>query len=425
MTGTSRHLKSSTHAPVSCLLLGAGNRGEAYASWALRNPEKMTVVGVAEPNGIRRERFARAHTIPAERQFESWQHALAESRFADLLVIATPDRLHHGPAMRGLELGYHLLLEKPIAPGWDQCRELLDQQGKHPQMVAVCHVLRYTPFYRKLKAIADSGLLGEVVSLEHIEPVGYWHQAHSFVRGNWGRSSRSSPMILAKSSHDMDILRWLAGVPCRSVSSFGSLKHFRAENAPEGSTERCIEECAVEQECPYSALKIYLDMEKSGWPVSVITEDLSAEGRIRALREGPYGRCVYRCDNDAVDHQVVVLEFDRGITASFTMCAFTVVGDRRTRLMGTMGEATGDSRHILVQDFRTGRSETVDTNGGDTAIARGHGGGDEGLMEELVRAVQENDPSLLSSSLEESLESHLMAFAAEESRLERRTVSLR
>ncbi|MGB5873638.1 MAG: Gfo/Idh/MocA family oxidoreductase [Bacteroidota bacterium] len=424
MTSQSAHLKSDTAAPASCLVLGAGSRGEAYASWALRNPGRMNVIGVAEPNRIRRERFSKTHDVPRERQFESWEDSLADTQLADVLVIATPDQLHHGAAMRGLELGYHILLEKPIAPTWDQCREILHQQKKHPQMVSVCHVLRYTSFYRKLKAILDSGALGDLVSVEHIEPVGYWHQAHSFVRGNWARSANSSPMILTKSSHDMDILRWLAGVPCRTVASFGSLKHFRPENAPEGSTERCIEDCAVEQECPYSALKLYLDMQTRDWPVSVIAEDLSYQGRVKALREGPYGRCVYHSDNDVVDHQVVALEFDHGITASFTMSAFTIVGSRRTRVMGTMGEATGDSRYILVEDFRTGRSEKIDTNSDDATIVGGHGGGDEGLVEDLVRAIQENDPSLLSTSLEESLESHLMAFAAERSRLERRTVDL-
>jgi predicted dehydrogenase len=405
-------------------VLGAGSRGEAYADWGLHNPGRLHVIAVAEPDRVRRERFARRHNIPPERQFENWQDSLAAAQLADILLIATPDQHHHGAAMRGLEQGYHLLLEKPIAPTWEQCGEILRHQKKHPQMVAVCHVLRYTPFYRKLKAIVDAGTLGEVVTMEHIEPVGYWHQAHSFVRGNWGRSSSSSPMILSKSSHDLDILRWLAGVPCRSVSSFGGLKHFRPENAPEGSTDRCIEECTVEKECPYSALKLYLDMQNSGWPVSVITEDLSREGRLRALREGPYGRCVYRCDNDVVDHQVVALEFDRGITASFTMSAFTVVGERRTRVMGTLGEAVGDSRFIRVEDFRTGRSQKIDTSAGEQSIVGGHGGGDEGLMENFIRAVRENDPTLLSTSLEESLESHLMAFAAEQSRLERRTVIL-
>ena len=409
---------------MSCLVLGAGNRGEAYARWALRNPVSMKITGVADPNRIRRERFAGLHDIPPERQFQSWEDSLAGSQLADLLIIATPDRLHHGPAMRGLELGYHLLLEKPIAPTPDECRDILRQQMIYPRLVTVCHVLRYTSFYRTLKAIVDSGWIGEVVSIEHIEPVGYWHQAHAFVRGNWRRTGESSPMVLSKSCHDLDILRWLAGVPCRAVASFGSLKHFNQESAPEGSAKRCIEECAVEEECPYSALKLYLDMETVGWPVSVITQDLSYEGRLKALREGPYGRCVYRCDNDVVDHQVVAMEFDRGITASFTMSAFTVAEGRRTRVMGTMGEATGDFRRIRVEDFRRGSREEIDLTGEDATLLGGHGGGDETLVEDFIRAVQENDPSLLSSSLEESLESHLMAFAAEESRLEGRTIRL-
>jgi predicted dehydrogenase len=284
-------------------------------------------------------------------------------------------------------------------------------------------VLRYTTYYRKLQSIVASGILGEVVTIEHLEPVGYWHQGHSFVRGNWRNVATSCPMILSKSCHDLDILRWLMDVPCTSVASYGSLKHFKAENAPAGSTARCTDGCTVEPGCPFSALKLYLDMKNNGWPVSVITEDTSYEGRMKAMREGPYGRCVYHSDNDVVDHQVLSLEFARERTASFTMTAFTT-GSRRTRVMGTMGEATGDSRYITVANFRIGKQETMDTSLSETGITGGHGGGDDGLMEAFIKSTQHQDPSIIASSLEVSMESHRMAFEAERSRLERRTVML-
>jgi predicted dehydrogenase len=412
-----------TGKPVTCIILGAGSRGNTYAAWSQQFPGHMKVVGVAEPIPSRQEKFAALYNIPPEHRFTSWDNALDKPKFADAILITMPDQLHHGAAMRGLELGYDMLLEKPIATSWKHCEEILGQHRKYPRIVAVCHVLRYTAYYRKLQSIVASGILGEVVTIEHLEPVGYWHQGHSFVRGNWRNVATSCPMILAKSCHDLDILRWLMDVPCTSVASYGSLKHFKPENAPAGSTARCTGGCTVEPECPYSALKLYLDMKNNGWPVSVITEDTTYEGRMKAMREGPYGRCVYHSDNDVVDHQVLSLEFARERTASFTMTAFTT-GSRRTRVMGTMGEATGDSRYITVANFRTGKQETIDTSLSETGITSGHGGGDNGLMEAFIKATQHQDPSIIASSLEVSMESHRIAFEAERSRLEKRTVIL-
>lgn len=412
-----------TNKPVTCIILGAGSRGNTYAAWSKEFPEQMRVVGVAEPIPSRQERFAGMYDIPAAHRFPSWDDALAVPKFADAILITTPDQLHHGPAMRGLELGYDILLEKPIATTWQHCSEILAQHARYPRIVAVCHVLRYTEYFRKLREVVASGVLGEVVSIEHLEPVGYWHQGHSFVRGNWRNVATSCPMILAKSCHDLDIIRWLMDEPCLSVASYGSLKHFRKENAPSGSTPRCTDGCAIEKDCPYSALKLYMDMKNTGWPVSVITEDVSEAGRLKALREGPYGRCVYHCDNDVVDHQVLAMEFGKERTASFTMAAFTT-GSRRTRVMGTMGEVTGDTRYITVENFRNRKKETIDTKLAETGISSGHGGGDYGLMQAFIKAIQHQDASLIASSLEVSMESHKIGFEAERSRLERRIVTL-
>ncbi len=412
-----------TNKPVSCIILGAGSRGNTYAAWSKQFPEQMRVVGVAEPIPSRQERFAQLYDIPAENRFPSWDDALAVPKFADAILITTPDQLHHGPAMRGLELGYDVLLEKPIATTWEHCTEILAQHARYPRIVAVCHVLRYTTYFKKLRDIVASGILGEIVTIEHLEPVGYWHQGHSFVRGNWRNVASSCPMILAKSCHDLDIIRWLMDEPCLSVASYGSLKHFKKENAPAGSTTRCIDGCIIEKECPYSALKLYMDMKNTGWPVSVITEDVSEAGRLKALREGPYGRCVYHSDNDVVDHQVLALEFGKERTAAFTMSAFTT-GSRRTRVMGTMGEAIGDTQYLSVVNFRNGKKETLDTRLAETGIASGHGGGDYGLMEAFIKASQHQDPSMVASSLAVSMESHYIAFGAERSRMEKRVVTL-
>ncbi len=407
--------------PVRILIIGAGNCGNAYAGYSKAFPEEMHVVAVSEPNSAKREAFAKQYQLNHDKCFESWEQAFAEKQLADAAIICTRDQMHIEPAMAALHSGYHVLLEKPMATTEEDCRKLAAEAQKSKQIFGLCHVLRYTSHYQKMKEILDSGLVGDVANIEHIEPVNYWHMAHSYVRGNWRRTDESAPMILTKSCHDLDLLRWLAGVPCRHVSSFGTLTHFKKENAPDGSTERCIDGCVVEPDCPYSALKLYLNMELTSWPVDVITEDLSKEGREKALREGPYGRCVYHCDNDVVDHQVVSMEFENKITVSFTMSAFTR-GHRRTRIMGTMGEVIGDFQTITVTNFRNNKSETVWKQ--DVQDQVGHGGGDFRLIKQFLKAVRANDPTLFESSVEASLESHLMAFAAEESRLKNKVMEL-
>ena len=235
-------------------------------------------------------------------------------------------------------------------------------------------------------------------------------------------------MLLAKSCHDIDWLRYIMGEKCLSLSSFGSLKHFRKEEKPPeaGTATRCLD-CAYERQCPYSAKKIYLEAVQqgyTGWPIKVITFDVTEAGVLKALQEGPYGRCVYECDNDVVDNQVVNMAFAGGKTAAFTMTAFTPMGHRRTTIFGTRGEIYGDGRSIRVTDFLTGAVETIDTEAGDSSIMGGHGGGDYGLMQAFIKAVANNDASGLLSGPDETLESHLMVFAAEQARREHRVVDL-
>jgi predicted dehydrogenase len=262
--------------------------------------------------------------------------------------------------------------------------------------------------------------------MQHLEPVGYWHQAHSFVRGNWRNEAGSSPMLLAKSCHDLDWIRYIMEQPCEAVSSFGELTHFRAESAPPGAGWRCLD-CAIERECAYSALKIYMERVRAGdldWPVNVLVEDPDEERVMDALRTGPYGRCVYACDNDVVDHQVVNMRFKGGATASFTMTAFTEARPRETRIFGTAGELFGDGRRCEVFDFMRDERREYDSVDSDGMISTGHGGGDEGIMHAFLQAVAEGDPSLLRSGWKETLESHTMVFAAERARREDRVVQI-
>ena len=412
---------------VRLIIIGAGDRGTVYASYAKEHPERVKIVGVAEPRDFYRKKMMEEHEIPEVSAFTDWKELIKEQKFGDAVVIATQDHMHKEPAIKFAKKGYHILLEKPMAPDEKGCREITKAVKGNNIIFAVGHVLRYTRYTKKLKEILASGRIGDVISLQRLEPVGYWHQAHSFVRGNWRKESDSSFMLLTKSCHDMDWIRYIMGKKCKTVSSFGSLTHFKKEMKPKNGGDNCLE-CAYESLCPYSAKKIYLDFLKrgnTGWPVSILTSETTRGGVIRAIREGPYGRCVYECDNDVVDHQVVNMEFEGGETASFTMTAFTKARQRETRIFGTRGEIYGNGTKIQVYEFLTGKSEIIDTSAKDPSTLADHGGGDYGLIHAFIQAVAENDPSKILSGPDETLESHLMTFAAERSRVENKIVTVK
>jgi predicted dehydrogenase len=404
-------------APVSMIVIGAGQRGAGYARWARRNPDRASVVAVAEPSGTRRGRLAAEHGIAAGNAAADWRQLAERGRLADAVLICTQDRVHAEPAEAFAALGYHVLLEKPMAPDEAGCRRIVTAVEKAGVMLAVGHVMRYTPYTRAVKEIADSGQLGDIMSVQHLEPVGFWHQAHSYVRGNWRRADLAASMLLAKSCHDLDWLQYVLGrVPLR-VSSFGSLAHFTAADRPEGAADRCAA-CPVEAACPYSAPRFYgdlLERGEHGWPLSVVIDDFTPAALDEALRNGPYGRCVYACDNDVVDHQAVTLEFPGAATATFTMTAFSKAARRSTRLFGTRAELAGDGRTIRVYDFLSRAERLVTPEPADAA--EGHGGGDAGLMDAFTAAVATGNRELIKSGPRESLASHLTVFAAERARL--------
>ena len=412
--------------PVTLLVVGAGGRGAGYAQYAAAHPDQARVVGVAEPRDYHRTRLAQSHAIPASRTFTDWRQAAAEPRFADAVLICTQDAMHEEPAIAFAGQGYHMLLEKPMAPTAASCRRIVAAVQKADILFAVCHVMRYTAYTRLLKQLVTSGTIGDPVSLQHLEPVGYWHQAHSFVRGAWRNEAESSPMLLAKSCHDLDWIRYVMDVPCESVSSFGTLSHFRADQRPAGAADRCVA-CALDSRCPYSAKRFYLNRfarGQTGWPVNVVAPEPTEATLLEALRTGPYGRCVYACDNDVVDHQVVNFQFQGGRTGAFTMTAFTEYRHRQTRIFGTRGELTGDGEKVQIYDFLTEKTTVHDAIRSDASILGGHGGGDMGLMSDFVAAVAHHDPSRILSGPAETLESHLMVFAAEQARRENRVVAV-
>ncbi len=410
----------ATPRPVTIALAGTGSRGSTFASFAQQYPDRARIVAVADPRADRRDALADQLAVAADRRFDDWRELVSLPRFADAVIVATPDREHVGPACRFAELGYHVLLEKPIAPTRAECIEVIDSVEKAGVIFAVCHVMRYTAYTDSVKDIVATGRLGQVVGIEHLEPIGWWHFAHSYVRGNWRRSDQAGPSILTKCCHDLDWLRYIVDRPAVAVSSWGGLHHFTAVNRPPGAADRCLD-CAVEPDCPYSAARLYLgclgDAQRERWPLSVVTTDLTEPGVRRALRDGPYGRCVYGCDNDAVDHQVVTIEFEGGITASLTMSAFTPADRRRTRIMGTRGFLDGDGRRLTMTDFVTSVVHSFDLPSTGLDAGGGHDGGDFGVMSAFLDAVSSGDRSLIRTGPRESLESHLMAFAAERSRL--------
>ncbi|PSK92383.1 oxidoreductase family protein [Murinocardiopsis flavida] len=405
---------------VRVLIVGAGSRGSGYAEWIREHPEVAEVVGVAEPRAEYREPLADAHGVSPERRFADWRDAAAAARFADAALVCTLDDAHLEPSLALADRGYHLLVEKPLAQTRADCAAIVAAAQRNNVLLGVCHVLRYAPYTRLLKEIIDSGRIGDIVSVNHLEPVGFWHQAHSYVRGNWRRTADTAPMLLAKSCHDLDWLRHIIGGDAERVSSFGSLRHFRPENAPAGAAQRCLD-CPVEHDCAYSAPRIYgrfLAEGRTGWPLDVLTPKPTEDTVLAALRDGPYGRCVYHSDNDVVDHQVVSLEFSGGTTATFTMTAFNRARPRETALFGTRGELFCDGATIKVYDFRTDSTETISVAAAnDGQIDTGHGGGDAGLLASFLPAVAANDPAMVATSGADALRSHELVFAAEEARL--------
>lgn len=405
---------------VTAITCGAGARGNVYGNYAVQYPDQLDIIGVAEPIPLRNERYTKKHNIPEANRFNTWEDVFKRPKFADAIIITTPDNLHYGPCMEALKMGYDVLLEKPISPSEKECRDILQLAKKTGRIVAVCHVLRYAPYFIKLRELMNSGSLGEVISVQHLEPIGHVHMSHSYVRGNWHNSKQTTPIILAKSCHDLDILKWMINKPSRKIQAFGDLKWFRKENAPAGSTERCADGCKIEGECPYSALRIYY--RNRAWTYVLDMPDdkeKHAAHILEKLKTTNYGRCVYRMENDQPDHYICNIQFADNVTASFSMEAFTSYEGRRTRVMGSMGDIVGDMSSFVLTDFRTGKKTEWKQE------SDGHGGGDWRLVADWIQAVSQHNPSLLTSTIDASIESHVMGFAAEKSRKENKVVEIR
>lgn len=410
---------------MKATLLGAGSRGMIYARHAY-NVKGMEIAAVVEPDEGRRKMAAKEFHIPEEMQFEHEEDFFAKGKLGDIAIIASMDRDHYKETMAALDLGYDILLEKPISPSPKECIEIQKKADALGRQVVICHVLRYTTFFSKIKDIVDSGELGKIISINHSENIGNYHIAHSFVRGNWRNSDESSPLIMQKSCHDMDILVWLTGSNAKTISSFGDLTYFKEENAPEGSAARCLD-CKVADKCRFDARKQYLPV-VGQWPADVVARTSDPKELLKALETSQYGRCVYRCDNNVCDHQVTIIEFENGMTATFHLCGFTNRIHRTIHIMCEDGEIYGDDGNntIMVTKFA---SNAVDEYTTETIrpghVAGGHGGGDTGLMEDLLKKMDDPNAADSRSSIGKSIESHLMAYAAEQSRITGKTIVMK
>jgi hypothetical protein len=414
--------------PITAITCGAGNRGNVYGNYASNFPDQIKIIGVAEPIPVRNERYTEKHNIPEENRFKTWEDVFTRPKFADAIIITMPDHLHYLPCMKAMEMGYDVLLEKPMAQTAQECRDILDMTRETGRIVAVCHVLRYSPYFIKMKKLIQEGAIGELISIQHMEPIEHIHMSHSYVRGNWHNSKQTTPIILAKSCHDLDILRWMIGKNSQSIVAMGDVKWFRKENAPSGSVDRCMNGCAVESNCPYSALKIYTRNRNWTYVFDLPDEKEKQDAAIlEYLRTTNYGRCVYRMENDQPDHYVSSILFDDNITVNFSMEAFTSYAGRRTRVMGSMGDMVGDMEELILTDFRTDQNTKLVPKAEDVENYKnsGHGGGDWFLMRDFVTSVANQDPKYLTSTIDQSIESHLMGFAAEESRTKKKVISIK
>ena len=405
---------------VDALLFGAGQRGgEVYSPYALARPEQLRIVGVADPVAERRAAVAAAHGIAANAVTDDWQELLARGLRADAAIVATDDMSHTQPALAALAAGLHVLLEKPMAPTADECRALVDAAASSGRILQIAHVLRYTGFYTRVAELLHEGRIGRVLSLDMKEHIAHWHMTHSYVRGKFRKRALAAPIILAKSCHDLDLIRWLLPGRVTRLSSFGNLAHYTASQAPPGAPERCTDGCPVQQSCPHDAVRFYADPPDEIarlWPWKDVSRDPSRSARLDALRSGRYGRCAFHCDNDVPDHQATMLEFDDGALATFSLHGHATHETRTLRASGSLGELRGVLQDGVIEVTRHGELETEQISVSGSAFD--HYGGDAGLLDHFCDAVSVGDPGAVRTSAASALESHLLGFAAERSRCE-------
>lgn len=405
---------------MKLILIGAGNRGmEIYAHWIKSNHPDVKFVAVAEPNESKRLKFSSEYQVPLEQCYSSWEALLEQPKMADAAIIATLDSMHYEPTMKALAQGYHVLLEKPISGNKQELINLREMAKAQQRILSIAHVLRYSDFFGVIKHVLEEGLIGKLKSIQHQENIGYYHYAHSFVRGPWHRSDVTNPIILAKACHDMDLLAWYVDSKCIRVASFATQDTFLAKHKPVGAPDRCGTHCPHAKTCLYEVNKLYAQPKALHLANIIKNEFGSLE---KGLQEGDYGRCVYTMDNDVMETQTTLLEFENGVHASFHLSAFTDEISRYLHLMGTQGEIRGNTldRKIIIKRYDETSERVIQIGESDSA----HEGGDAGIVKSFIEEVEADHGQEGKTSIDKSIMSHLMSLAAEASRRQHKVIDM-
>lgn len=408
-----------TNEVIRVAVIAAGVRGGHLAQQLAYCMQPAQVVAVAEPDDKRRRCFAQAHDLPNGAQFTSWEDLCNSDLVFDAAIIATLDNLHTAPVLACLRRGCHVLVEKPLANTLQDCLLIEEAQRQAGVIVSVCHTLRYMEAFRRIKQIVQDGLIGRLIHVEHMEAIGHMRFTHNYVRGRWAKEANNTSLLLHKCIHDIDFVAWLVNEPCSRVSSFGSLGYFKPSQAPKGSGKRCLDDCLILNTCPYSALRLYVDGDLTD-RIQDLGDTYTREDRLEVVRRGPFGACVWQADNDVVDHQIVSMEFASGTTATCTMTGYSATHGRRTRLQGSEGELLFDEAlgSVTIRKFSNPKPEIIRIQPTDSYHPE-----DREIVANWLSAIHDSSNGVIVNA-QEATKTHAIVFAAERSRIEKRTIEM-
>lgn len=421
--------------PITAIIVGAGHRSFVYSELAKTNPEMLKIVGVADPNPIRRKKAIDYFGFKEDMCFENAEELAKKGKLADTVINGTMDEQHLETAVPLLDAGYDMLLEKPFAPNEEEMRQIVNCAKKNNSKVMICHVLRYTPFYYAIKERIVNGEIGDIINIQTTEHVSYHHLSTSYIRGKWANSDKChTSMLLAKCCHDLDIIMWMMSeTKPKQISSFGGKFQFKPENAPKEAGTICMKDCPLVDTCVYSTKRLYIDHPDRWafyvWDALEGKKNISIEDKIALMKsDSPYARCIYKCDNNVVDHQSVLINFESGATGTHNMVGGSAEPRREIHIIGTKGEIFGNFEEskftvLKIDPSPDAHNEECDVEEVDLRVTGdmvgaygGHGGGDERLAADFVKFIRGEKPSLACTSIFDSVAGHLSVYLADKSR---------
>lgn len=421
--------------PITAIIVGAGHRSFVYSELAKTNPEMLKIVGVADPNPIRRRKAMDYFGFKEDMCFENAEELAKKGKLADTVINGTMDEQHLETAVPLLDAGYDMLLEKPFAPNEEEMRQIVNCAKKNNSKVMICHVLRYTPFYYAIKERIANGEIGDIINIQTTEHVSYHHLSTSYIRGKWANSDKChTSMLLAKCCHDLDIIMWMMSeTKPKQISSFGGKFQFKPENAPKEAGTICMKDCPLVDTCVYSTKRLYIDHPDRWafyvWDALEGKKNVTIEDKIALMKsDSPYARCIYKCDNNVVDHQSVLINFESGATGTHNMVGGSAEPRREIHIIGTKGEIFGNFEEskftvLKIDPSPDAHNEECDVEEVDLRVTGdmvgaygGHGGGDERLAADFVKFIRGEKPSLACTSIFDSVAGHLSVYLADKSR---------